>query len=543
MSKNTIRGPSAPQPRPVDRDPDGDGAPGPSLKPNPSLKKLVKSDKGGKVQAPKARRPSRGAGHAGGAHGAGESHGAGGEHGEEGGGAFGAVEAADGSEDLHRHRSHKTRHAHHEEEIQHHEELHDTAATSADAVKRSKGGEGGGDGFDGRQGDQREAYERYMRGNVHKDQERFDELRKKGAKDDFVAERPPTDVEALGTHRATAHVVRLYERWTLDGVGREEAVQRAASFLAGFHSAQNIRKVLAELESRPIRDVYPLEVLMKMLDERPELLPGVRRGSVIGNAAELEDGKKVLAGYPATLQVPTDVRLKSFALLGGGRPGYELAPAVEEGKYTLLVDTPGEWRFAVLAAPLQQLGRIQRETSEAILEVFPVNVHAMGKKGEPLTPEEWRALQEAEAEDEDGDEVDGDDDDGAGPDAREGAGDDAGAGPADRAAPGRAAKVALAPPLPVQIRTELEAIRRDDPLPDAPAAATTYSWDASFYKPGAPLDGQPILHLVVERAGPFDPAWFKAREALAQKQREYEPGRATVTAEDFTAALRRARVR
>jgi hypothetical protein len=35
----------------------------------------------------------------------------------------------------------------------------------------------------------------------------------------------------------------------------------------------------------------------------------------------------------------------------------------------------------------------------------------------------------------------------------------------------------------------------------------------------------------------------KAREAIAQKQREYEPGRALITTEDVASALRRARVR
>lgn len=528
MSK-TIRGPSSPQPRTPDAA--GPRTTGGALMPGTG-KIAEKKDKQKALKKPSTRPAARthrqhrahGAGHAGGAHGAEGPD-------EEGGGGAGGVEAGSGSDELHRRHSHDVEHVEHEDEIEHHEEAHDTAATGADAIKRSKGDTGGGDGFEGNERGQREAYERYMRGNVHKDQERFDELRKKGAKDDFKPERAAMEVESLGTHRATAHVVRLYEHWTLEGVERGEAVARAASFLAGFQNVQNIRKVLAELESKPIRDVYPLEVLMKILEERPELVPGVRPGSVIGNLEDLHEGKKVIAGYPSTLQVPVDVRLKSFALLGGGRPGYELAPAVEEGKYTLLVDTPGEWRFAILAAPLQQLGRIQRETGEAILQVFQVTVYAMGKKGEPIPPDEWRALLELDGDD--GSEADGLDDD------HDGDEDD---GEVDGGEAPRA-EVILAPPLPVQIRAQLEAIRRDDSAAGTSTTATTYSWDASFFKPGGPMTGEPILHLVVEKAGPFDVAWVKAREALAQKQREYEPGRATVTQEDFTAALRRARVR
>ena len=428
--------------------------------------------------------------------------------------------------------AHKRRHlvTAHLEQVEEHDELHadeghDSAATDPLAIKRSKGGDGGGDGFEQGQ-DQREAYERYLKGNVDADKDRHEELRKKGTKDDFKVDRAPTDVEALGTPRATAHVVRLYDAWTLAGLAREEAVDKAAAFLAGFHSVTNIRKVLAELESKPIRDVYPLEVLMRMLEERPELLPGVRRGSVLGPLEE----KSVLAGHAAVLSVPTDMRIKSFALLGGARPGYEFQPHKDEDKYTLLVDTPGEHTFALLAAPLQQLGRIQRETSEAILEVFRVVVWAMDKKGEPLSPEEWRARQALEDDDDDHDD-DGHDDDGHDVD-----GDAlAGAAVSDTGAP-RERAVQLSS----QVRRALETIGRDEV---SGPGATTYSWDASFYRPGCPIGVDALLHVVVKSAGPFDPAWLKAREALAAKQKEFEPSRAVVTQEDFTAALRRARVR
>jgi hypothetical protein len=303
--------------------------------------------------------------------------------------------------------------------------------------------------------------------------------------------------------------VRLYDAWTLAGVAREQAIDKAATFLAGFSRTTNIRKVLAELESRPIRDVYPLEVMMRMLDERPDLLPGVRRGTVLGPLEE----RSVLAGHAAVITVPTDVRIKAFALLGGARPGYEFQPHKDEEKYTLLVDTPGEHTFALLAAPLQTLGSIRRETSEAILEVFRIVVWAMDKKGEPLSPEAWRAREAAEADDEHEEEE---------AFTHHEHGDD----------------VELAPNLPRQIRNVLDNIVRDEVT-----GATTYSWDASFYRPGGPMGIDPILHLVVTSAGPFDVAWIRAREALAAKQKEFEPSRAVVTQEDFTAALRRARVR
>jgi hypothetical protein len=160
------------------------------------------------------------------------------------------------------------------------------------------------------------------------------------------------------------------------------------------------------------------------------------------------------------------------------------------------------------------IGRIQKEGADAVLELFQVTVNAMGKKGEPISPEDWLA-QQADLQDDD------DDDDGA-------------------VSPVAVKEVEPAALLILQIRKALEGIARDEAT--GPAAAT-YSWDLRLYAPGTAIDGEGILHLVVERAGPFDPVWHKAREAIVQKQREHEPSRALLTQEDLANAIRRARVR
>lgn len=437
------------------------------------------------------------------------------EHHDEGVGEAGGLglEGAEGVEGAHRHHGLEAHELDEEDEVEEHEDVHDTGATGADSIKRAQADSGGGDGFEGEK-DQREAYERYMRGSVRSDQDRIRELQQRGQRDDFRPERSAVEVEALGVPRASAHVVRLYESWALDGVPREEAITRAADFLAGFNSAQSIRRVLAELESKPIRDVYPLEVLMKMLAARPELLPGVRAGAVIGNVEQLSEKGHVIAGRPTILHLPLDMRLKSFALLGGGRPGYEFHPHVDEGKYQLLIDTPGRWRCAILAVSLQKLGRIQKESGDGLLEIFDVDVSAMGKKGEPLSAQEWMELQRAANDDDDDNEGDGVDDHAENP------------------------VVEPAPLMILQIRRALDVIVRDA----GGTGAATYSWDVSFRRPGS-TNAEPLLHVLVDRAGPFDPAWTRAREALERLQREHEPGRALVTNEDIAAALRRARVR
>lgn len=99
-----------------------------------------------------------------------------------------------------------------------------------------------------------------------------------------------------------------------------------------------------------------------------------------------------------------------------------------------------------------------------------------------------------------------------------------------------------APPLTEQIRAGLDAIVRDD---DGTGAAT-YAWDFTLLRPGVYGAKQPaerLFHLVVEKAGPFDPLWEQAREALNDKLLALEPEAGLLDADDFARTLRQARVR
>lgn len=243
-------------------------------------------------------------------------------------------------------------------------------------TRRGEGGfDGHSDGFD--RG--REAYEAYLKGNVKQDAERFRQLAAVGVIDTFDPARAPGDVEALGHIQSAKHMVRLYDHWTLNDVGRDEAIERAAEWLSGFHRADNVKKVLLELENTPIRDIYPLEVMLKILERHPERLEGVHEGSVVGDTlAAREDG--IFAGHAVQIPVPPNTRLKAFALLGGQRPGYEFFPSPKDGYYTLQVDTPGEWELALFAVRTESLGKIDRELPGGVLERFKIRVVEMGRK-------------------------------------------------------------------------------------------------------------------------------------------------------------------
>lgn len=261
----------------------------------------------------------------------------------------------------------------------------ETEAATEDGITRKGGGSmgGGSDGFGGQQRG-REAFEKILQGHIESDAEKFEQLRLQGQTDSFDPDLTPVDVERLGNLKAASHMVRLYDHWMLDGLDRGLAIQKAVEWLSGFSKTTNIRKVLGEMESKPIRDVYPLEVMVEFLKACPEKIPGFQQGPIIGQSSVLSEEKRIFAGHPCQIPVPPNMRLKAFALLGGGRPGYEFFPSPNNEKYTLQIDTPGTWEFALLGVQTEKLGKMEREVGGGVIDIFSVNVHDMGRKSDAV---------------------------------------------------------------------------------------------------------------------------------------------------------------
>lgn len=228
--------------------------------------------------------------------------------------------------------------------------------------------------------ERRAAREAYVREQVRLDAERMDDLRSAGVTDDFDPDLAPREAERLGAERTARHMVRLFEGWFLADLPRELCVERAAQWLGGFERSDNVRKVIFELESHPIRDVYPLEVMLKLFECAPAHTALIRPAAFLGSSPASQQ-QRIYAGHPVQIPLPKSVRLKSFALLGGARPGYELFPSSKAGQYTLQIDTPGTYRLALLAVQTEQLaGRLARELPGGLLERVDVTVRLMGKK-------------------------------------------------------------------------------------------------------------------------------------------------------------------
>lgn len=446
------------------------------------------------------------------------------------------------------------------------------AATARGITRKGMGGGLGDSGFQQRE-HAREAYESKMRGHVENDAERFAALREGGAVDSFNPELLPRDVEKLGQMSAANHMVRMFDHWVLQGLDRKACIETAASWLVEFDRNDNIRKVLTELESRPIRDVYPLELLIELVRSEPEKVPDISERPLLSDQDALNGKKPVFEGHAIYIPVPKDVRLKSFALLGGARPGYEFFPsAVKTECYELLIDTAGTWRFALLGVRTKSLGggKIIKEENEGILDVFTVEVVQMGRKGEVrghLVDHESRAVPEDRAAD--GTRIPTSEID---LEALEAKREPAEKSKAQRTedimkqavarrkethaqtSPGGLNRSALSrsqsgedkvvvPALSKQVAAMIrEGIVKD---PAQRNQAQTYTLDVTFFVPGdyaSEYDRNELFHLAVENAAPFDEVWAQAAEAIEKMLAEHEPAARPPSVEDMRRALRRARV-
>lgn len=149
----------------------------------------------------------------------------------------------------------------------------------------------------------------------------------------------------LGTLVAARHLMALLARRRRD-LPRAALLDEVGALLLAQRDPQAIRRILLQMgEVGRIVDIYPLEVMDWVLKRRPELLGGFAYGDVILNKAELGsrtfDVEEVIR-----IKVPLSLKMRAFALEGGGAPGYCFAPGppaeyhleiAEAGRYTILV--------------------------------------------------------------------------------------------------------------------------------------------------------------------------------------------------------------
>ncbi len=168
---------------------------------------------------------------------------------------------------------------------------------------------------------------------------------------------PDAIQRALGAPLAYAkHVMILGEAFRrATGATREEAIDYLATmFVAPRDRGFGLAALKEFGPSTGILDVYPLEVLGRVIARHPGLLPKVGFGQLFVDLPSRERPLETDTDTPLRLRYPGHVKVRGFALEGGGRPGYSFAPDAEEGAYVLHIQAPGH--FTVLVSALTRSG-------------------------------------------------------------------------------------------------------------------------------------------------------------------------------------------
>ncbi len=164
---------------------------------------------------------------------------------------------------------------------------------------------------------------------------------------------PDEIASELGSPLAYAkHAMILAEAFRRStGASRGEAIEYLARLFIAPTDKSFGRLAIKEFgPSSGILDIYPLEVVEHVLERYPAFLPKVGFGRLFANVPSYEEETIFTdTRTPVLLEYPTDLKIRSFAVSGGGRPGYLLEPDLEEGKYRLHLYTSGKYRVLISA--------------------------------------------------------------------------------------------------------------------------------------------------------------------------------------------------
>ncbi len=123
---------------------------------------------------------------------------------------------------------------------------------------------------------------------------------------------------------------------------REAVLAHVGELLIGLEKPELVRRLLLEMpDAGRIIDIYPLEVLNYVLRKRGDLLPGFEVGEIILNKDQLEL-TTFRVEEPIAIRLPLSLKMRAFALDGGGTPGYCFSPGAP-GEYLLELGEAGHF--------------------------------------------------------------------------------------------------------------------------------------------------------------------------------------------------------
>lgn len=169
----------------------------------------------------------------------------------------------------------------------------------------------------------------------------------------------PDEIQrALETPVAYAkHAMILAEAFRRStGATRAEAVNYLAKMFVAPTDRAFGRLAIKEFgPSTGILDIYPLEVVAEVLDRYPGFLPKAGLGRFVHNVPATKTQRfHTDTKTPIILEYPEELKIRGFAIVGGGRPGYTFEPDVAPGKYRLHIESPG--KFEILVSAVNRAG-------------------------------------------------------------------------------------------------------------------------------------------------------------------------------------------
>jgi hypothetical protein len=191
------------------------------------------------------------------------------------------------------------------------------------------------------------------------------------------APRPPSDhrsviaapsakTKARAIRRAAALVVSLSKRWASDGVPRDIVIGSLAAVVAGSGDRAPILELLQALDSGQLGNVTPIEILLRIVENRPEFVPGVQRGSVLAVADPSQIDISV--GQRSTVRVLPNLRAVACSLLGGLAVQSHIVIDRTATAVELLIETTGTFFLGVLSTSSAEDGLL-------VLDLVTVHVH------------------------------------------------------------------------------------------------------------------------------------------------------------------------
>ena len=168
---------------------------------------------------------------------------------------------------------------------------------------------------------------------------------------DLTLVDPNTMKRVLGPPvRFAQHAMLLAQEQIKQGMPREQAVEYLGSLYTEVTDRAYANKALRQFgASTGILDIYPLEVMGHLMKFVPNFLRKVELGSFFSQDAA-EKTLKAVSGTPIVLEYEPSLRIRGFAIKGGGQPGYMFEPVDPPGTYHLTFPVRGHLRGCDLRA-------------------------------------------------------------------------------------------------------------------------------------------------------------------------------------------------